>query len=202
MSAPEQDPKEWKFRALGRVLFRLPRHVTYLIILGLSIGFGLRSPDEARMIVGGAVQKLLLELQELRVLLQGLTRQSAPSSKRRQSSPPLPMPREGWMGEPAHQMSASQDSGEYGLPIRRATRMTPAMCSADAERLRGNSLRLREAPCSTSTQRRSALPGTGAIRPTGRYTYCRKHGVWWPWVEVLYQDEPLWAARYYLKCFG
>ncbi len=202
MSAPEQDPKEWKFRALGRVLFRLPRHVTYLIILGLSIGFGLRSPDEARMIAGGAVQKLLLELQELRVLLQaspGRARLRAREGKALRR----PDATRGLDGRSLlTRCPQARDSGEYGLPIRRATRMTPAMCSADAERLRGNSLRLREAPCSTSTQRRSALPGTGAIRPTGRYTYCRKHGVWWPWVEVLYQDEPLWAARYYLKCFG
>jgi hypothetical protein len=200
MSAPERDLKEWEFRALGRVLCRLPRHVVYLIILGLSIGFGLKSPDEARMVVEGAVQKLFLELHELRVVFEGLTRRIAPSGRRRQGPASLPTPREGGAGDFRDRALVSPP--EIRQQIWRSSRIASHVCHVDAERLRGNYLRLRGAPCSTSAQRRTVAPAAGAIRLTGRHTYCWKHGIWWSWVEVLYQDEVLWAARYYLRCFG
>jgi hypothetical protein len=202
MSAPERDLKEWEFRVLGRVLVRLPRHIAYLIILGLSIGFGLRSPDEARLIAGGAVQKILLELHELRVIIVGLTRRIAPAGKRRLSPAPPRPPRERWTEAPSGQEPASRFVPETGQSVRRSARTPSATCYADAERLHGNSLRLREAPCSTSVLRRLVAPGSGAIGLTGRHSYCRRRGVWWTWVEVLDRDGPLWVARYYLRCFG
>ena len=203
MSTPERDPKEWEFRVLGRVLVRLPRHVAYLIILGLSIGFGLKSPDEARLIAGGAVQKILLELHELRVIIVGLTRRiAAPAGKRRPSPAPPATPREDWTEDPFDQEPASRSVPDTGQSVRRSPRTPSATCYADAGRLHGNSLRLREAPCATSVLRRLVAPATGAIRLTGRHRYCRRHGVWWTWVEVLDQDELLWVARYYLRCFG
>jgi len=201
MSAPERNLNEWEFRVLGRVLFRLPHRVVYLIILGLSIGFGLRTPDEARMVVEGAVQKLLLELHELRAAFEGLTKRILPPGKRRQGPAWLPKPRESGRGDFRERASASQSFREARQPIRRVRPAALAVCYADAERLHGNSLRLREAPCSSSAQRRTVAPATGAVWLTGRYAYCWRQGVRWTWVEVLHQDEPLWAPCYYLRCF-
>jgi hypothetical protein len=189
MSAPERDPNEWEFRVLGRVLFRLRRRVLYLIVLGLSIGGGLKSPDAARNFIEGTVEKLLRELREWRLLAGGIAKWTSPFVD------------EGGSGVSGDGPPTTRLQPDGGGPVLRRKRLPRVVCYADADRLDGRSLRLREAACSNSPHRRTLAPETGRVRLTGRYAYCLKHGVWWTWSEVIYDYEVLWAARYYLRCY-
>ena len=203
MPASGCDPKDWKFRVLGRVVFRLPRRVIYRIVLGLSIGVGLHSPGAVLNFAEEAVQKLLREFRDWRALADGIAKRFVPPGKTKKKGSSWPQaPQRGGTGVAGDEPDLQRHPPDIHEPLWHGKRTKRAMCYADAERLHGHSLRLREAPCSTSSHVRSIEAGTGGIWLTGRHTRCLKQGVWWIWSEVIYENEYLWAARHYLQCYA
>lgn len=201
MPASERVPKDWKFRVLGRVVFQFPRRVVYLIVLGLSIGVGLHSPGAVLNFAEGVFHKLLREFHEWRALADGIAKRFMPAGNTmKKSSSSHQAPQGGGTGVAGDEPGLQRLPPHIHEPLWQRKRTKRAICYADAERLHGHSLRLREAPCSTSPHVRSVEAGSGGIWLTGRHTRCLKHGVWWIWSEVIYRNEYLWAARHYLQC--
>ena len=203
MSASNSDQKDWEFRVLGRVLFQLPWRVVYTIILGLSIGVGLNSPHEVMNFADHAIQ----EAKHWRALIsrtvEGILGAVAPSRTRPASRRKAPWgQRGGWSGRSGGGPHVEVDPPppDVSEPDWPRGPWAGAACHVDAQKLRGDSLRLRDGPCGTSAHRRSVAGGTGDIRLTGRSAYCLSYEKWWTWSEIIYQDEVLWVARHYLRC--